>query len=171
MNKKITSTILISLILLLSITFTTGFAKLIPINTSIPDTTDKGHAWHIETVDNEGSVGSFPSIALDSSNNPHISYGDSTNSDLKYAYHDGSQWNIETVDNGSGAGQYTSIALDSSNNPHISYWYGGTQDLKYAYYDGSQWNTETIDSNDFVGLFTSIALDSSNNPHISYYDL
>jgi len=75
--------------------------------------------WYIETVDGTGIVGLHTSIALDSSNNPHISYHDDTNKDLKYAHYDGS-WNIETVDSAGYVGPLTSIALDSSNNPHIT---------------------------------------------------
>jgi hypothetical protein len=47
-----------------------------------------GSAWSIETVDSDGSVGGYASIALDSGNLPHISYHDNTNDDLKYAYGD-----------------------------------------------------------------------------------
>ncbi|HDH04780.1 MAG TPA: choice-of-anchor D domain-containing protein [Nitrospirae bacterium] len=45
-----------------------------------------GISWNIETVDNEENVGWWASLALDSSDNPHISYYDWTNYDLKYAY-------------------------------------------------------------------------------------
>jgi hypothetical protein len=41
--------------------------------------------WIIQTVDSEGQLGYSTSIALDSSNHPHISYQDYTNKDLKYA--------------------------------------------------------------------------------------
>src|SRR5687767_12331863 len=41
--------------------------------------------WYIETVDSLGSVGLHASIDLDSSDQPHISYYDQTNGNLKYA--------------------------------------------------------------------------------------
>jgi hypothetical protein len=47
-----------------------------------------GTGWNIETVDSDGRVGSYTSLALDSGDNPHISYYDATNNDLKYAYGD-----------------------------------------------------------------------------------
>jgi len=41
--------------------------------------------WHNETVDSTGIVGHYTSIALDSSNSPHISYYDNAKVALKYA--------------------------------------------------------------------------------------
>ena len=88
--------------------------------------------WHIETVDSEGDVGAFTSIALDSQGFPHISYYDDSNDNLKYAYYDGSGWHIETVDSEGYVGWFTSIALDSRGYPHISYYDFTNGDLKYT---------------------------------------
>ena len=127
--------------------------------------------WSTETtVDSTERVG-YTSIALDPLGNPHISYYDETNSDLKYARWTGSEWSVETLDSTGMVGQYTSIAVDSSGNPHISYYDLTNTDLKYAGWNGSAWIIVTVDSTGGiggVGFFTSIAIDSSDNPHISH---
>ncbi len=77
--------------------------------------------WNIETVDSVSSVGSHTDLVLDGEGNPHISYYDETNRDLKYAFFDGDAWQVETVDSVNMTGQYTSLVLDRSGNPRISY--------------------------------------------------
>ena len=59
------------------------------------------HIWHTETVDSDGDVGQYSSIALDKSGTPHISYFDGSSGYLKYAYYDNneSKWLTEIVDN------------------------------------------------------------------------
>ena len=135
---------------------------------------DSQSVWNIETVDSDGDVGVFGSIALDSGDSPHISYFDLTNVDLKYARWTGATWSIETVDSNGYVGWYTSLALDSGDHPHISYhdYANATtkNDLKYARWTGSEWSIETVDSNGDVGWYTSLALDSGDHPHISYYN-
>ena len=99
--------------------------------------------WSFETVDSDSDVGMYNSLAVDSNNNLHISYYDSSNRrDLKYGYYDGT-WHIEVVDSNDLTGTYNSIAVDSTNNPHISYRVGGA--LKYAYHNGVNWEIMTID--------------------------
>jgi len=45
-----------------------------------------GQSWLIETIDPNGDVGKYPSIAIDSLDQPQISYYDASNWDLKYAF-------------------------------------------------------------------------------------
>lgn len=123
-----------------------------------------GSSWIIHVVD--GPWCAKPSIAVDSRNNPHISYFGGGN--IKYAHYNGSSWLIQTIDSYGSSAWSQSIALDSYDNPHIAYSAGPTsqiQSLKYAYYDGASWSIETVDS---TGFYLSLALDSQNNPHISY---
>jgi uncharacterized repeat protein (TIGR01451 family) len=128
--------------------------------------------WHIETVDGERHA-SDPSLALDGSGQPHISYSDD-NDGLLYAWYDGENWHIEIVD-GEGDPGYSSLALDGTGYPHISYTDWSTYDLKYAWYDGANWHIEIVDGKGIVGS-PSLALDDAGYPHISYghwghYDL
>ncbi len=130
--------------------------------------------WSIETVDSDGSIGLYSSIAIDSNNHPRISYFDDTNDDLKFAYWNGLSWQIETVDSDGSVGLYSSIAIDLSDNVHISH--GKFNELKadwnlnYTTNASGKWTMETVDSGGSIGWFPSIAIDSSDNVHISYSD-
>jgi hypothetical protein len=84
-----------------------------------------GSSWQIEFVD-EGQgdndlVGWWNSIALDSLDYPHISFGRNSpeNQDLRYARWDGSAWQIECVSAGIQL-KGTSLKLDGSDNPRIA---------------------------------------------------
>lgn len=127
--------------------------------------------WQLETVDGSDDVGTHTSLALDSNDQPHISYYDETSSDLKYAAHDGATWQIVTVDSSGSVGQFTSLALDSNDRPHISFYDETNKTLKYAAYDGAAWQIETVDDDGDVGRYTSLELDSKNQAHISYLDV
>jgi hypothetical protein len=56
-------------------------------------------------------VGLYASLVLDAQGNPHISYHDSTNGDLKYAAKSGAVWTRETVDATGDVGDWNSIVL------------------------------------------------------------
>jgi hypothetical protein len=132
-----------------------------------------GAAWRMETVDSEDDFNFCCSLALDSSNHPHISYfewGGMDDGHLKYAHWDGDEWLIETVDSDGDVGFENCIALDDSDRPHIAYSDGTNDDLKYASWDGAAWRIETVDSEGNVGSSLSLALDSNNHACISYYD-
>jgi len=128
--------------------------------------------WTIEAVDSKGYVGEHTSIAIDSSDNVHISYYDETNSALKYATNISGTWMIETIDTDTkgSMGSNTSIAIDSNDNVHISYFSDSPNyALKYATNASGVWVIESVDTQGDLGSFISIAIDSNDNVHISYH--
>jgi hypothetical protein len=89
--------------------------------------------WEIETVDDSKNVGEYSSIALDSNDDPHISYYDANYNDLRYTFRNNNGWKYpRIVDSVGDVGWYTSIVLDPADNPHISYYDNSNGYLKYA---------------------------------------
>ena len=131
-----------------------------------------GTTWVREVVDSEGDVGSYTSLALNSSDIPRISYFDNTNRSLKFAWLSGTTWLSETVDETGWQpfDGYTSLELDRADLPYISYYDASNNDLRLARFDGTMWITQTVDSEGDVGRSSSLALDRGGCPHISYYD-
>ena len=130
-------------------------------------------SWTNYIVDSTGDVYN-PSIALDNTNDVHISYHDYLNHDLKYAYKpNGSNWTNYSVDTLGNVGFHSSIAVDSVNGVHIGYSFeeAPNRDLKYAFKpSGGNWTNFTIDSFGHQGIFCSLTIDGENGIHISYYD-
>jgi len=129
-----------------------------------------GSAWEIQTLAPQVR-GQGSSIALDSSNNPHICYDYSTpfKSDLNYMRWTGSNWTSQTIDSSSSLSiteEY--LALDTHNNPHALYTEGNN--LMYASWTGSNWAIQTVDSVVASSTFysDSFAMDSNNYAHILY---
>ena len=115
-------------------------------------------------------VGTYTSIGIDSNDDVHISYYDSTNGDFKYATDKSGSWVTTSIDTSGIVGHYTSIAIDSNDDVHISYYDYTNGDLKYATDKSGSWVTTSIDTSGNVGAYTSIAIDSNDDVHISHQD-
>lgn len=132
-----------------------------------------GSTWQVETL--EGAQSYDVSLALDSSNRPHIVYDNGIM--LRYALREGNAWQIVSLTNFANPGQGSvgdlSLALDDGGSPHIAYKFKvdrGTSGLRYIYKSGNKWEDQAVDFEPGVhtGSSVSIALDESGRPHISY---
>ncbi|MBN1887779.1 MAG: hypothetical protein JW850_07300 [Thermoflexales bacterium] len=91
--------------------------------------------WHTQFVEKmmgENRIGKHTALALDGDGQPHISYDDHDDNNVKYAYRDSAGWHIQVVDHLWLTGTYSisSLRLDTLGYPHISY--STVDDLKYA---------------------------------------
>lgn len=125
------------------------------------------YACQVETVSGLKQVACIcPSLALDSSGVPDISYTRAgfLQADICYTY--GPDWPYTLIVNNSGC--YSSLQLDSSSYPCICFssYYG----LEYVKWDGANWQYEMVDSSYAIWYFTSLELDYFEYPHISYYE-
>jgi hypothetical protein len=88
--------------------------------------------WAVETVDAEGDVGLWASMALSDEQRPHVSYFAAAAGDLRYARHDGVDWQIESVDTDGETGLFGTLALDSTDDVHIAYLDRGAGTINWA---------------------------------------
>jgi hypothetical protein len=123
--------------------------------------------WHIETVDSLSNGNS--SLALDNSDNPHISYearAPNNLYDLNYARMIEGQWQIEKVA-GMDWGGATDLALENTGNPQIIFtacnflYCTG----KYTRWVGTQWGIEDVNNMNSLG---SLAIDTNAHPNICF---
>jgi hypothetical protein len=128
----------------------------------------------IESADSSGDVntGYSSSIAMDGQGNPHVTYFELTNANLRYARRVGGVWTKETADGSTNSlGSDNSLKIDANGNPQVSYYDGTTGDLKFAWKSGGVWNREVADASaNIVGRYSSLELDALGNPHVSYFD-
>lgn len=156
-----------------------------------------GSHWNKETIDVTGGdepqyeVGKACSLALDSTDAPHISYIDSYRiSILKYATFNGSSWKIYGMSEQACSGYCTQIAVDPSDNVHIVHNDYTQNVMEYIHFNpkllpepsiipdpppmldpGPYYTANSAAGTPLVvdqGYFPSIALDDADNPHVAY---
>lgn len=131
-----------------------------------------------QTVDfGEYEVGRAPSIAVDTNDNPHISYSrdyDNSRRALKYAHRD-SVWQTETLETDISLSSYevpSSLVVDSDDTVHIVF--VKDFDIGYAHNGDGSWNSETIitptsgGSGGSMREEMSLAIDDDDILHLTY---
>lgn len=154
--------------------------------------------WHATTVDDEGEVGEYASLAIFPPDHPTlpglpaISYYDATSKRLKFAWYDPNtpgEWQTTVVPCllPYDVGLWTSLVIAPDGQPAISYFVAPLDarvppGLYYASHTGSDlytgWHWEVVDGgyDKLVGPYSSLAIFPADHPAlpgvsaISYYD-
>jgi len=130
--------------------------------------------WVIETVADSGDQGRYASIALDSENQPHAAWYDSSLGNLMYSTRTFEGWATPTIVATGSTGKYASIAIDPiTDMPAIAFMdesRGDYDEAMYAYYDGT-WSVEQIvwDDDRNEGRYIDLAFASDGTPYVSYH--
>ena len=139
-----------------------------------------GGRWFISTVDSEGDVGRYPSLVVDKTDNPSISYYERISESegyIKIARWDGDGWNTERIDKLEnvfpgffGARKNSSLVLDKNDNPIVAY--SDEQVVRLASWDESGWELQTVVTagESPLGQQVSLAIDNSGLLHLTFTD-
>lgn len=147
--------------------------------------TNRTGSWVTETVDSSAALTGYQcSLAVDASNNVHISYLDYTNKRIMYATNTTGSWVTEVIEatNSNISSIYqtsTSIAIDSSGTIHIIYGHMSSTSTEgslrhasgsagsFTSYDMTGSNDVYMSAGSSNPRFT-VAIDSSNTLHVAY---
>lgn len=115
--------------------------------------------------------GYFPSLALDSNNNPHVTwmYGQYLGNKLYHEYWQGGAWTQELIPDSDGCVD-SCLVMDSSNYPHLCTTYGEYASGRYYHFDGANWSYEEMDMGEHNGVFAGLTLAADSTAHFFYYD-
>jgi hypothetical protein len=140
-----------------------------------------GNDWQVQIIVDSGPDAEGVSLALDSSQNPHLFYLTTsiiTGTFFEYARWDGAEWQIETLDYSSSKdlprmSGGVRLALDESNNVHAAYYEPRFSDLRYLTW-APNWQIRALPES---GTIRTPSLDLSERPvggsitpYLGYYN-
>jgi len=136
-----------------------------------------GVDWTDEVVSSNANVGPI-GIAVDSNNNPHISYaaeGQHCGDGLLIASYNGSSWAYDGIDVGDNRGCNSAILIDEDDNIYIAYQNRDESKLKIATDKSGQWDIYDVDAGESVsdlwpGHMASMVMDQQGQFHIAHFD-
>jgi hypothetical protein len=141
-----------------------------------------GTAWKMQAVQIQARIiNYYTSIALDSKDNPSISFYEELGEGdyllrLRMVTWNGKFWELKTVDSDHGSGKFSSIAINSAGYPEIAY--GNVEyknaSLRYARWNGRSWEITVLEGAGKPGTSmwsVALVLDKHDVPHIAYSDV
>jgi len=153
-----------------SLRFLPVLVALLALAVAVSWATNAQAVWVKETVASAGDQGQYATIALDSSNTPHIAWYDASNAQLYYASRDWDGWDITLIESGQ-VGEWASIDINPiTDYPAIAYFDANNEAAKYAWYDGSDWHTEFISNGGTLrGDYIRLRFRVDGVPFVSYH--
>jgi hypothetical protein len=132
-----------------------------------------GSNWVLEKIGDTTAnrTGFWNSLGLDKKGNPYISYRDTSNTRLKYAWKMNGLWNYESIDSTGSQGMHNNLAIDKDGIPHIAYGNYSDYTVRYARLiekTGRRWSIEPLYPHFGFEGYSSLALEEGYNPAISY---
>jgi hypothetical protein len=130
-----------------------------------------GSGWSYETIQSEGAVGHWSSMAFDSAGRPHVTFIHYDTYQLRHARWDGSAWQVEIVDYGVFS-KAPWLIMGPGDEPMVAYFDSAPEGvLKVARRPpGGGWRITTVDASARVGGYSSMVRDAAGRLHVSYYD-
>lgn len=125
-------------------------------------------SWTCETL-SAVDDGWFPSIAINSTGQVHISHHENIGNDLWYCQGTYGDFTCEEID-ADNAGRYSSIAIDSNDMIHISAQEESADNLMHCNGTAGSWTCSDIETTADPGWHNSIELDGSDNIIITHYE-
>lgn len=132
-----------------------------------------GSVWIVQTVDSQGSVGDYPSLAY-TGLDPVITYHSAAHHALEFAAFSGGRrgkWTLNTIDSKGDPGYYSSVALDPVHGGwSVAYENNADGSFEYATQAKGKWKIVKVDANHRGGGYVSLAYNAAGQPAFSYYD-
>jgi hypothetical protein len=136
-----------------------------------------GVSWQTQSIPVKARViNYYTSIALDSQDNPAISFYEEVGMGdnllrLRVVSWESMRWAVRTVDEDHGSGKFNSMATDSAGRLQIAY--GNVEymnrSLRYARWNGRSWETEVLETGASMWS-VAMVLDKTDVPHVAYTD-
>lgn len=130
--------------------------------------------WRLETLDEKGVVGIYPSLAIGSDGTMYVAYLRKTNADLKlttWSPYTG-EWTRQTIDADYNVGYSANLVLDRDGRVAVTYGDETNNQLRLIRQnlDGT-WTKTIVDGDVHGAAYASLAFNDGNLARISYYEV
>lgn len=92
----------------------------------------QGGVWQTSAPLTQSAPGYYSSLALDTHNDPHMSFADESQTSIRYIWWDGTAWRDSFVARSVPLSGSASLKLDQHDHPHIAYCDDAHSTIKYA---------------------------------------